>query len=260
MEIFADTHVHVYPVHDPEVLFRRGVGQLRRAGGSPSAACVLFLAEGRGFDFFARLRDGSSGLDRGFNVEPTEEAGAVRVTEEGGGSAWIIAGRQIVAAEGVEILALTLTGGVEDGRPAPEAVSAVLAGGGVPVLAWAPGKWMFRRAKVVRDLLGEFGPRQLLLGDTSLRPLGWPAPSAMRDPSRRVLAGSDPLPLAGEEVRAGTYGVRLSGEFDPRRPVTSLRRLLFDPATPIQRIGRRDTPWRSAGRLLRHHRRKQGPR
>lgn len=99
MEILADTHVHVYPVHDPAVLFRRAVRQLRRAAGSPEADCALFLAEGRGFDFFARLRDGSAGLDPDFHVERTAEAGAVRVMEEGGESGWIIAGRQVVSAE-----------------------------------------------------------------------------------------------------------------------------------------------------------------
>lgn len=260
MEILADTHVHVYPVYDPAVLIRRGVRRLRRSAGTPSAACALFLAEGRGFDFFSRLRDGSAGLDSGLNVEREEEIGAVRVTESGGESIWIIAGRQIVTAERVEILALTLTGGVEDGRPSAETVEAVLAQGGVPVLAWAPGKWMFRRASVIESLLDRFGPQQLSLGDTTLRPLGWPAPAPMRDPSRRVLAGSDPLPLAGEEARVGSYGVRLAGGFDPRLPVTSFRKLLTDPDTPIQLIGRRDTPWRAAGRLFRHHRQKRGPR
>ena len=258
MEIIADTHIHIYPVHDPAELIRRAARRLRRASSSPEAVLALFLAEGRGFDFFGRLRNGTHGLPGTFRVDSADEPEAFRVTLEEGEFVWILAGRQIAAVERVEILALTLAGGVEDGRPASETVEAVFARGGVPVLAWSPGKWMFRRAAVVRSLLRTFGPDRLLLGDTSLRPLGWPAPPAMGEPGRRVVAGSDPLPFAGEEVRAGCYGIALEGDFDELRPATSLRRLLVDPATPLRRIGRRDPPWRTAGRLFRHHFRKGG--
>ncbi len=257
MKIIADTHIHIYPVHDPAELIRRAARRLVRASSSPNPVFVLFLAEGRGFDFFGRLRNGSHGLPGTFNVEPADEPEAVRVTLEED-TVWILAGRQVATAERVEILALTLAGGVEDGRPAAETVEAVLAGGGIPVLAWAPGKWMFRRAAVVRSLLKTFGPDRLLLGDTSLRPLGWPEPAAMREPGRKVVAGSDPLPRSGEEARAGSYGVALEGDFDGLRPAASLRRLLADPEAPLRRVGRRDPPWRTAFRLLRHHLGKRG--
>ncbi len=260
MEILADTHAHIYPVHDPAALIGGAAGRLRRAAKTADPIPALLLAEGRGHNYFDRLRDGSHGLPGNFQVEPPVEGGAVRVSRGGGESVWIFAGRQIAAGEGVEILALTLAGGVGDGLPAEAAVAEVLARGGVPVLAWAPGKWSFRRAAVVGRLLDTFGPGQLLLGDSSLRPLGWPEPAPMRDPDRRVLAGSDPLPLPGEEARAGGYGIRLSGEFDRGRPVTSIRRLLTDTSVPVGRIGRRDPPWRAAFRLVRHRLRKGGAR
>lgn len=260
MEIAADTHIHIYPVHDPAALIRGAARRLLRSVPSPAAVPVLFLAEGRGFNYFDRLRGGTHGLPGSFQVEEAAEPGAVRVTWDGGEGAWILAGRQLVTAERVEILALATAEEIEDGLAAGAAVRAVLDRGGVPVLAWAPGKWMFKRAAVIRNLLERFGAGSLLLGDTSLRPLGWPAPSAMRDPDRLVLAGSDPLPLAGEEAEAGRYGVWFEGDFDRRRPLTSLRRLLSDPAALRRTIGRRNPPGRAARRLFRHNRRSRAPR
>ncbi|MDP8237139.1 MAG: hypothetical protein P9M08_12210 [Candidatus Erginobacter occultus] len=260
MEIAADTHIHIYPVHDAAALIRGAARRLLRAAPSPAAVPVLFLAEGRGIHFFDRLLSGTHGLPGSFKVEGAAEPGSVRVTWDEGESAWILAGRQLVTAERVEILALALTGEIEDGLEASAAVQAVLDRGGVPVLAWAPGKWMFKRAGVVGRLLEDFGPGLLLLGDTSLRPLGWPRPAPMRDPDRVILAGSDPLPLAGEESEAGRYGVRIEGDFDRRRPLSSLRRLLVDPAASRRPIGRRNPPWRAGGRLFRHNRRSPAPR
>jgi hypothetical protein len=72
---------------------------------------------------------------------------------------------------------------------------------------------MFKRGIWIRKLLAEFPPDQLILIDTSLRCAGWPAPrlySRARRENRPVLAGSDPLPPAGEEALAGCYYCTLS--------------------------------------------------
>ncbi len=258
LEIIADTHIHIYPDHDPAALIIQSARRLARAASSADPVCALFLAEAGGFSYFDRLSDGTHGLPERFLVEGTDSDGAVSVKWGEGESVLILAGRQIVTVERLEVLGLAMTGEVEGGRPAEEIVEAILARGGIPVLAWAPGKWLFRRAAAVRRLLRTFGPESLLLGDTSLRPLGWPEPAAMREPGRLVLAGSDPLPLAGEEAEAGGYGVALGGDFDRDRPAASIRRLLGDPTVSLRRVGRRNPPWRAAGRLIRHHRRKPG--
>ena len=258
MELLADTHVHIYPNHDAAALIRGAAERLQGAVRHVDAKIVLFLTEGHAYHFFERLLQGTHGLPASWAVTPCAEREAVQIRWSEGADVWIVAGRQIVTAERVEILALTLGDPCEDGRPAAEVVSAVNECGAVPVLAWAPGKWMFRRARVVRDLVQQFGPDRLRLGDTSLRPVGWPEPRFMREPGwKNVLAGSDPLPIVGEEAQAGGYGVRLVGEFDGNNPVTSLRRLLRSPETVIERIGSRNSPWQMARRLRSHHHSKQ---
>ena len=47
----------------------------------------------------------------------------------------------------------------------------------------------------------------------------------------RVIAGSDPLPLAGEIERPGSFGCLLEGPFSVNRPAAALRDLLAE-STP----------------------------
>ena len=116
----------------------------------------------------------------------------------------------------------------------------------------------------MRALVKEFPPAQLVLVDTSLRPLGWPAPSlyrAARKQGRAVLAGSDPLPFAGEEDLAGSYYCTLSipGLDDPSRLVASLKATLAAGDLPIQFGGRRGGPRSVFRRLRRNAQEKKQP-
>ncbi len=254
MEVIADTHVHLYPCHNADRLLKHAAHRLRGWAKTANPVCVLLLAEAGYHCVFRALRDRPNDHGVTARIDRTAEAEALRLQWPDGTAVWLVAGRQLVARERVEILALTVDHPPSDGQSAAELVRAVDAAAGVPVLAWAPGKWCLRRAAVVAELCAAFGPDTLWLGDSSLRPYGWPLPNPMRDPARRVLAGSDPLPFSGEEMQAGQYAIRLQGEFDPERPVTSLRQLLRSEPARIERVGRRNTPWCWARRLsrLRH--------
>ncbi|MCC5847020.1 MAG: hypothetical protein JJU29_02920 [Verrucomicrobia bacterium] len=255
MQLLADTHVHVYPDHDPAVLLTGTVKRLRHAANSPAAACAVFLTEGRDFNWFAALRDGSHGLPEAFKVSPCDEEEAVRISW-GSEEIHVFAGRQIVAAERVEILALTMASVPNDGLRAADVVADVDGRGAIPVLAWAPGKWMFSRAKVVEGLLGT--ARECLhIGDSALRCRGWPEPKAMGASAYPVLAGSDPLPVPGEEKWAGAYGIRMELNFDREAPVASVRKALKDPQCQLSRIGRRNSAAEMGKRMFAHRQQKR---
>lgn len=254
MDLLADTHIHLYPRHDLAALIDGAVHRLRRAAKSPDAPCALFLTEGKGFQAFSDLQNGLIELPDTYSVEPAPEPGALYITH-GNDRTLLLAGRQIVAAERVEILALTLETEPEDGAPAADILATVDASGAIPVLAWSPGKWMFSRAEVVEQLTRHAG-EILHLGDSSLRCKGWPLPKPMASAKRPVLAGSDPLPFPGDESTAGSYGVRISLNFDENAPVTSIRRALRDDTTPIARIGQRNSPIQMARRMAQHRRHK----
>ncbi len=261
MAFIADTHVHFHPAHRLGKACLRAESQLRRlaeSAGAPAAARVLLLTEGAGHQAFADLRAGRLRPERHeVRVSPGDEPEALRM-RVGDAELHVLAGRQVVAAERIEILALAVDAAIPDGRPLAEIVQRVCDAGGVPVLGWAPGKWMFRRARVVAALLRQYGPETLLLGDTSLRPLGWGEPGLMRAARARgyrVVAGSDPLPIPGDDAVMGSYASLFEAPFDPARPVAAVRAALVDPVLLPRTLGRRGSAAAVARRLWRHARR-----
>lgn len=224
----ADTHIHLYGSYD----WARALQGLadRLAALRPGGARVGFLAEKAGVHAMRALRQGAAkGLPDGTSATPCADGAGVILAGPAFAPLYLIGGRQVATAERIEILALTVDADIPDGIPAAEAVRAAEAAGGVAVLTWAFGKWLFSRRRVVAGLLEQFNPQQLLVADTSLRPSGLPEPGLMRMARRdgyRILAGSDPLPASGEERWLGAYASLFDGAFDPQRPVTSARSLL----------------------------------
>jgi hypothetical protein len=246
--IIADTHVHLYPVYDRSAALAALDGNLGRHGAGVRAA---FLADRRDSRVFAAMRSGSFAVPGGgYEIRPLAEEGAVVACRDGEPRVYLFAGRQIVTAERIEVLALTVDLDLEDGLPAARVVDTILEAGGVPVLGWSPGKWWFARGALVAGLLRGRRPGEILLGDTALRPAGTREPRLMREARSRgfaVAAGTDALPLPGEERLLGSYVTVLEGEFDAGRPQEAVRRLLRGPGPALGTSGERGS-WGSAAR------------
>lgn len=251
MRVVADTHLHLYPCYDlARAMSCLGTNLKELAGRD--AVGLGFLAERHDCNSFSCLVSREMKTEGAApNIRPDTGGEALVVEEENGGRLYLFPGRQIVTAERIEILALATSVGFPDGLPAVEAIERTLGEGGVPVLAWAPGKWFFGRRKVVAKLLERFEPAALLIGDSSLRPTVWPEPLLMRHARHlgfQVVAGSDPLPFPGEEAMMGAYATALEGEFDPSRPLASARELLRGGRNPVP-VGRRGGPIQVIRRL-----------
>lgn len=223
--LVADGHVHLYPFYD----LSRAVAALESNLGRHGVAGTRagFLAERHDCHLFRDLVQRRVGVP-GLECRPAGD-GALAFGDGADPRLLLFAGRQVVTAERLEVLVLTGDLAIGDGLPAADVIRRARDAGAVPVLAWAPGKWFFGRGDVVRRLLDDFAPGELLLGDTTLRPTLWPEPRAMRAGRRRgfgVLAGSDPLPVPGEEAVLGRYATVLEGEFDAADPVPGVRRML----------------------------------
>lgn len=259
MKVVADTHVHLYPCYDVGRALSVLAANLRRAAPAGDAVCLGFLAERHDCAVHAALRDGRRVPADGFEVAPAPDGRAVIVRtgdDRARDDVYLLPGRQVVARERVEILALATEASVPDGLPAAEAVARVLDAGAVPVLAWAPGKWFLERGKVVRALIDRFAERGLLIGDSTLRPGVWPEPRLMRLARARgcrVLAGSDPLPFPGEEAMPGTYASLLEGSFNPADALASAASLLRE-GRVVQQAGRRGTLGQVVRRLWKNAR------
>ncbi|GJL81667.1 MAG: hypothetical protein DHS20C01_13010 [marine bacterium B5-7] len=255
MRYHIDSHVHIYPFYRVETTLESLIDNM--TGSDDHAVRLGCLTERHDCFLFDRIASGEvESVNRSFEINRLNETMLELVRFDGGASLYLVAGQQIVTAENIEILALNTTRRVADGLSAANTVTSVLESDGLPVIAWAPGKWFLSRGSLVRSLLDEFSPQEIALGDTSLRPRGWLTPFIMRTARQRgfrILIGSDPLPVAGEECRAGcVYSrVEVSGEIDCE-PVDIMKRLLSIPVSSIRSDGRRLSPITVARRLLAH--------
>jgi hypothetical protein len=260
MLLLADTHVHLYDCYDLDACFASAFANLVRldpraaAGAGPADTIkLLCLAERRGCRVFRQLRDRANGLRLSRHViEDGPGPGVLVVRNQAGDRLHVAAGRQVATRERLEVLALTVDLEVTDGGDILDTIGRIEAGGALPVLPWAPGKWTGHRAKVVRSVLNSAPPDRLFVGDTSMRPHGWPTPRLMREAAERgfaVLAGTDPLPFKGQEAAIGRYGIVADGAFDSLTPADTLRMLRRRGLASV--AGRRDSAFSVAARLVR---------
>ncbi len=250
MSFLADTHVHLYPEFNLARFFDQAFSNLRAL--DQEAQRILCLTETANCHAFQDLKQGNLPLPPSYSVEPTTEKNVVKVTQ-GEETLFLLAGRQIVCRERLEILALGCLNAPEDHLPIREVIPDVEEQGGIPVLAWAPGKWMFKRKAIVEAVATEFKDR-VWLGDSRLRCQGWPAPALMKRASRPVFAGSDPLPVPGEEAECGTYGVKGSAVLPEGAVWETLRNAFSD--SDLQLTGERNHVVGMFRRLWTHSRSK----
>jgi hypothetical protein len=249
--VLMDGHVHLYPEYDLKQAFRYGTENIQkclrnsRLASAENIITVWLLTERWDCNFFQQMVTAPKKFSDGeVKLSPASEKTAVMLERKGFPKTFIFAGRQLVSKDGLEILALATDYFVKDRTLATsELIAAVNQSGGVPVLNWAPGKWFFNRGKIVRKLLDTSQPKDFVVGDNPLRPVCWPMPGLMKYASQKhfkVIAGSDPLPFAGEEKNIGTYCFATAAEFDENRPVSSVRKLLKASDLPTSILGKRN--------------------
>jgi hypothetical protein len=240
--IAVDTHLHIYDSYALEEAVRGCVRRLTEF--APIAGGIL--VERSGQHVYRALLDGSAvDLQGGMSVNELDSGRCLELCPRGGGSLYLFPGRQIVTGERLEILCLGIDADIPDGLPAETAVRRVLEVGGVPVLAWAVGKWLFKRSRVVSSLLNTFSPEKLLVGDSAMRPVFWAEPRLMRQARAqgfRVLAGTDPLPAAGEAAVMGRYASRLDIDFVPDGAGKLLKAAMLNSEISLQTVGSRSAP------------------
>ncbi|HVS75716.1 MAG TPA: hypothetical protein VHE11_02200 [Steroidobacteraceae bacterium] len=257
----VDAHVHLHPCYDPDDLLRNAYDNLAAAasgGGVLRArrACFLLLAECAPDDCFGALRalaqgrpdsNGACRLElRRWTVAPTDEPISV-IARDGERELFIVAGRQVACREGLEVLVLGTTRRFADGRPIREVLRESDALGVPRVIPWGPGKWFFRRGRLLNELVAEFRKPTLFLGDEGGRPVFWGYPQHFTQAARlgvRDLPGTDPLPFPHDVGKVGRMGLKVTIDLDPARPGASLMRALTEARAPLERFATLEAPLR----------------
>jgi hypothetical protein len=267
--VLVDGHVHIHDCFSVPRLFDAAAANFAaaaRALRSRAYDAVLCLAESDKEHFVEGVRTRRLGrVWRGrhgfWEVEPSSEPETF-VVRCGSTRLRVIAGRQLVTRERLEVLALGTTAPLRDGEPMEATLSAVRNAGAAAVLPWGVGKWLGSRGAVVARVLADPGWRDVFLGDNGNRPAVGPEPAqftAARRHGRGVLPGSDPLPLPGEESRVGGYGFAVEAALDPLRPAAALLAALRSGAS-VAAFGRRERLIRFVGNQLALRRRRSGRR
>ena len=244
--ILVDGHVHIHSFFEiakfldsAAVNFRRAAKQL---GVPPTAPGCLLLTESYGVDRFAELRKRvSDGFGRWILRPTDEDCSLVARTCDGESTMILIAGRQIVVRERLEVLALACRQHFEDGQPMRDVIGRVLASNALCVVPWGFGKWSGRRGVVVRGLLDSGFADRIFLGDNGGRLRLGPRPKLFKAAGTRgvrILPGTDPLPLAHQVTKAGRYGFVLPGLLDDRAPAGCIKALLRQGAAQPRVFGK----------------------
>lgn len=239
-QLVVDAHVHLYPCMPVRAMLDAAARNLFRTnGGAAPHAGLLLVADPDGVPGYERLLgEQDSG---GWRREHRDER-SVTFSRNGGPRVTAVRGQQLITREGLEVLGIACEERLESGLPVAEMVGRIRAARGQAIIAWGAGKWLGRRGRTLTKVIeAEAGRPDVMLADNGGRPRAWsrvPQFETAAERGMRVLAGTDPLPLAGEEQRVGSYAFRIRvPAADCTAPADSLWRALATDA-PIEIVGR----------------------
>ena len=206
--LLVDAHVHVYDCFDIDTLLDAALHNFNHAAKKTGLyngfSGVLLLSETSNDNWFLR----SSMVDScsHWQIEKTRDKTVLQArlltdNADNINVIYIVAGRQIITAEGLELLALVTDSTFKDGLPINSALSTVREQDAVPVLPWAAGKWLGKRGKILSSLLAAEVNNDLCLGDNSGRPaLPTRPPLGLAGP-RREKSNSSRVPASGHRLQ-----------------------------------------------------------
>jgi hypothetical protein len=254
--IFIDSHVHIYDCFEVDLLLDSALSNFQTAAshhnttGQPSFY-VLLLTERENDNWFQRTlatvaaRDQENGsISENWCATKAEDPDSLMVfrRDSADNRMYVVAGRQVVTKEKIEVLSLYSQEGIRDGIPLAETVNTIEQQNSIAVLPWGVGKWIGARGKAIETFLSAHKTGGLYLGDNGGRPSVWPTPTLFRLAEKKgvaVLPGTDALPLKGEACRIGSFGFFLNDALSPEEDPTSyLKKTLLSQEQAIVPFGR----------------------
>jgi hypothetical protein len=241
---FVDAHVH-YHDNFPTARFVGAafdnVMQTASVAAVDATGCMV-LTDPVGHDTFARLLSTPfEGWPPDVRVRATDDPLSALLTRGDGRSIVAVAGRQIVTAERLEVLALGTRRRFRDGEPVRDTLARVADCGALAVVPWGFGKWLFERGRLLRRLLDAEDSPPFHLGDNGGRPRPARTPrlfALARNRGIWNLPGSDPLPFTWQAARVLSYGFFLPCTPRLDAPWQQIRTLITTARTQPELFGR----------------------
>ena len=244
--LLVDAHVHYHDCFDTARFFdgaqrNFAVAATRLGRVANTRGCLAFTESAWDHHFRAFREHASRLAPPGWRFDHTSEEYSLIANRNDGASIVILAGRQLVTTDGLEVLAIGTAEEFADGLDTREAIAAVQACGALAVLPWGFGKWWFKRGQIAGEIIDSIEAEAFFLGDNGGRPGLSPQPSLFRRGRRRgiqVLPGSDPLPFTDQSAAVGSFGFVLAGRFNEQRPGDSIKVAILEHAGEFERFGR----------------------
>lgn len=246
-----DTHVHLYDCFEPGEFFNAAWQNFYLAaqqfGHAEAFSGILLFTECRVDNAFQslcrRAVEGTQDDDprwRGWHFQTIADDPRSLLVQRDQAKLWVVAGRQIITAEKLEVLALISDARFDDGQPLDQCLRTVVAHDAIPVIPWGAGKWWGQRGRLLSQILDAGVSAPLYLGDNGGRPGLWAQPRHFvqaRQAGVAVLPGSDPLPLPWDARRVGSRGLALGADSEPTAPGEQLRERLRETALQYRPFG-----------------------
>lgn len=255
--ILADAHVHLHECFPLASLLDAALHNFQQAAEltaeNQNFQGVLFLAELPNQNCFDELLCSVESnpekelILEDWTLSTTDEKCSLWVTASSGERMAILAGRQIVTEEGLEVLALVTEQKIDGGLSLTATLESILAVNGIPVLPWGVGKWIGRRGRVLQELLDKADSLMFFLGDNGGRPIFWRHSIFFKQAQSLglpILPGTDPLPLTSEYRRPGSFGFQTRGLLNLSTPGRDMRAILTSSTTSLEPYGFLETPVR----------------
>ena len=243
---FIDPHVHIHDCFPLHKFFDAAWVNFAAQAYEHDLAefCgVLLLTESHGADWFTWLTKMANegepirdGYREAWSVCRTEEKCSLLLRSHRGEELVLIAGRQIVTKEKLEVSALLTETVFPDGASLATTVEGIRNSGGLPMVPWGMWQWWGERGKMLSNFLPSQRTEEFFLGDTSDRPkfLAYPLPFIQAEQQGlRILPGSDPLPIRSDYRRPGSAGFSIAAEMREQRPAQDLKQWMQDPSVRI---------------------------
>ena len=246
MTVFVDGHVHLYPNFSLGDAFDSAWNNFSQAAvsntGESAAGFVMLLVDAGHLAVFDELSSGETTRSIGqWQVLTTDETNSLILRHPDKGDLTLIAGRQWVTKEDIEILSLFDNQPIKSRKLTTEQlVETIVENGGLPLLTWGVGKWTGHRGSVVEQEIHR-QCLQLLVGDNGNRPHFWSFPSLLEQAVKRdikLISGSDPLTLTNHQHRIGTRGSFSKNlALDMAKPASQLKNAFMDSDTIFTEFG-----------------------
>lgn len=233
--LLIDAHVHFYGCYSRDMFFDSALANFQDGARSLGCAvdevtgCLMFSETSRDHYFREFHEAAGNASDGNWHFQRTAEDCSLNACNREGRKLLLVAGRQIVTVEGLEVLALSCSREFPDGLDLAATVARSRESDAITVIPWGFGKWWFRRGALLRAFLRSSDADGVYLGDNGGRMYQLPRSSLFglaEDNGMFILPGSDPLPFPFATAKVGSFGFALTGQIDADVPVRGLKALL----------------------------------